>query len=129
MASNTELSFAWVTNVQISNCSCKFCLWNLLLYCQHSVVSSLRTIFFLWFYFVIGKLIDYLVSSKLNNVVLELEQQTGEPIEPITIYPLSMEWFIWASYYISSVYYSEMKVKLHLFFYYFVITSTDKKFR
>ena len=53
-----------------------------------AVVSSLCTIFFVRFYFVIGKLIDYLVNSKLNNVALELEQQTGEPIEPITIYPV-----------------------------------------
>uniref|UniRef100_A0A7N2KPB6 Uncharacterized protein n=1 Tax=Quercus lobata TaxID=97700 RepID=A0A7N2KPB6_QUELO len=42
---------------------------------------------------------DQLLQFKLNNVVLELEQQT------------------------------EMKVKLHLCFYYFGITSTDKKFR
>ena len=53
-----------------------------------AVVSSLCTIFFVRFYFVIGKLIDYLVNSKLNNVALELEQQTGEPIEPIPIYPV-----------------------------------------
>ena len=126
------LSFAWVTNVQISDCSCKFCLCLYGIFFRIvniAVVISLCTIFFVWFYFVIGKLIDCLVNSKLNNVALQLEQQTGEPIEPITIYPLSMEWFIWASYYISSVYYSEMKVKLHLFFYYFGITSYDKKFR
>ena len=122
------LSFAWVTNVQISDCSCKFCLCLYGIFFRIvniAVVISLCTIFFVWFYFVIGKLIDCLVNSKLNNVALELEQQTGEPIEPITIYPLSMEWFIWASYYISSVYYSEMKVELHLFFYYFGIQKTS----